>query len=1214
MMVSRVVSPLHTALPRPVKLLIEQETLEILPEFVHAFCKELEVHGFRPSFESWDTHVLAREDCWIVIDNGERPLLIDPTAVKFQKITTLMIKGSNVFWVSIQKQASATRNPRKALVTGLARSAHAENEHLNLVTMDVQQDLDKYSPSFLKDITTVFAQSIREPSKAGGPREREYIYRDDQMLIPRIMPDPRLNEWIARTVGKPEIRSDIYKQPQRSLRLHIDKMSADGAVEFVDDGSLQMDIGPLDVEVDVRAHGVSYAEAMVTLGHPKSSVISECAGFVTAIGSKVLGLCIGDRVCGWGGLPFASRIRVPSENVYPLPDSMSFNIGASIPVAFMTAYYSLVQLADLQRGQIVLVHAAMKDVGQAALLIAQHIGAITFASTANEMERTELTRLMNLPPTHVLSSQLRSFKNVTAELTHGHGWDLVLDCSSSEDIYDSWACVASLGALIKIKDLGTASKDRKRDVLLEKNATFISFNFACLWREQRHKTAKLLSKVMSMFEDKDFTPRHSVMSMSLSRISDAFKLARGKQLVGKIVLEADESTTVDTISLVRPKASLDREATYIIAGGLGDFGQRLCQLMIERGARHIWIMSRRILQPDQRQKIERKFHSMAADARFYYSACDIALESQVQEAVTKTLAMNIPPIKGVIQASMVLKVGFMTYHPSMLHILTILKDSTLGKMSLEDYQIPLQTKLHGTYHLSRAFESSPLDFFLVLSSVCGIIGYTGSANYAAGNAFEDAFARNYTDSKCHYMSLDIGLVHGADVNTQVIEQSLQRQGLTSIKPEELLAFFEYAMSTDSSIDCCKQAIIGFNEESLQQVTNTNSTPKSAMFCHVSQLTNDRVPISSGMTSKSLPKTNVGIEDPKEVIQILAFDIAQKVSGLVTLNDNRSILDLPMSDIGLDSLMAIELKNWINREYDAQVQVSDITDQESITTLAVKVASISTIVKQSHELPSIEQIDHPPANDLPMALAITERQATSTITRLPLQPLPALEDTLQLFLDTARSFCSDEEFESMSLAIKEFKPPDSLGHRLHDRLVEKSKDPRTENWLADLYVRRRYLRLRTPLVACQSYYGSHPLSETPHGQAERAAIISIAAFRFMQALHSGGLEPQYLFGQTMDPDSYQWLFNACREPHEGEDRIQKYPNSKYIVVFRYGYAFKVALEAQSQTVSLEALKVTFEKILAETPKAVSWVGILTADKRDRWAKVSASIADSNFKVS
>ena len=658
MMVTRAVGSKTPIVHRRATIIVENDTRVKVAPFIDDLCLELESLGFRSQFISWSSPDFQTEDNCIVLDDGQQPLLVNPSAVQFSRVSTLLQERVNVLWISLQNEASAARNPEKALVTGLARTAHAENEHLNLVTLDVQEALGNCQPGLPRTITTLLLQSINNVPETIVAREREYVYRDGQLLIPRLKPNTKLHDWIARTVGRPEIELDVYGRPDRPLRLYTGLPSPDGKILFIDDKLLQPELDPASVEIDVRAHGTKLADVLAASGHAKpESMMGECAGLVTAVGSASTGLSVGDRVCAWGGALYASRARVHRDNVRRLPDSTPFTLGASIPIAFMTAYYSLVELSDLQKGQTLLVHSAGVDIGEAAVLIARHIGAEIFTTVSTSTERGSLMKTMDLSPAQVLLRQGPSFKYNALELTHGHGFDVVLDCSHDEDLDDTWASVASLGTVIQISQPGTSSKDQKKIIPVDKNAAFIPFDLATLYRERPYKTATLLGKVFSMFEKGGLTPCHSITSFPLSRIGEALKMARGRQHSGKIVLEVEKDTKVDTINPNHPVAKLASNATYVIAGGLGDLGQRLCRLMVKRGARHIWVLSRRELAPLERWDIEAELQLIASDCKFYYTTCDISVESRVQEAISSGTALGLPPIRGIIQAGVVLRVG-----------------------------------------------------------------------------------------------------------------------------------------------------------------------------------------------------------------------------------------------------------------------------------------------------------------------------------------------------------------------------------------------------------------------------------------------------------------------------------------------------------------------------------------------------------------------------
>ena len=1199
MMVSRAVSADLDSQIRTINMVVEKEvTEEIWSDFANALQLELKEHSYSVNFITWDSDLSQKEVIYLVLDDGQQPLLVNPTPSRFERIATIVREGKNVFWISVQEDPLSTRNPEKGLVTGLARTAHAENDMLNLVTLDIQQASNGCHEELLRTVSRLLFRSFSTNSEPVSLREREYIYRDNHLLIPRVVPDTSLNNWISRATGKSKTGTEIFGQAHRPLKLILDWPGLDDHFVFGGDEMLQLPLKPSCIEIDVKACGVNQRDATIFSDKSKPLVmVGECAGMITAVGPGVTDFGIGDRVCAWGAAPYASRARIQSNNIYRLPDSMSFVTGASMPFAFMTAYHSLVRLAELQKGQTILILSAAGDIGQAALMIAQHVGAEILATVASNAQRKVLHEIFGLPWDQILFSDVSYFNSRVRIRTQGRGADVVLNCTTRNTPRQIWECLTSFGIFVQIGKRDVDQKGQVNTAVLDRNATWVSFDLMDLSHKYPHKTATLLSDVMSIFKRGDLIPKHSVTSMSIANVGDAFRKVLAKDQVGKLVLEVRGTPVVKTLGNDRPASRLDGNATYVLAGGLGDIGQRMCQLMVSRGARHIVVFSRRSLQPEKLQKTERALQSLAAGCKLYCKTCDISSESQVKEVASTFVAMGLPTVKGVVQAAMVLRVSSasLSIH---VHSLTIVQDRTLLNMTLEDFQVPLQTKLYGTRHLSQAFQSSALDFFIVLSSAASIVGTSGQANYGAGNNFQDALANN-TDSKIHYMSLNIGMVEGANVNNQMLERTLRRQGLIAIKPEELLAFLDYAMSSESSRDHCKQAIIGFDGQSLSQANIRNATSQTAMFSHIRRRPVEKK--NGTMAGMPFREAIFGIKDLVEVREMMTSAIARKVSSLVASNQEEVDLNSSMAKLGLDSLMTLELRSWIAKEFEVIVQVSEILDQQSIVGLAAKVASSSKLVPDVLKINPEHTQSH--EGDAPGPVTSVEVQASSPANMtLPRLPLPDLENTLQLYLKSRKHFLSSDEYGRMLKAIEEFLQEGGFGSKLQDRLLTLWKDPELEDWQSKIYADNIYLERRDPTHPFTTFCGAHLLTDVPHSQAERAAIISVAAFNFKQQIEAGTLEQDFMNEEPLDMSSLKWIFNAVREPCTGVDKMQKYPGNDYFVALRQGHVFKVLLKDGSEPASFLKLKATFDAILDSPEQDLLSVASLTAEERNAWAKV------------
>lgn len=535
-------------------------------------------------------------------------------------------------------------------------------------------------------------------------------------------------------------------------------------------------------------------------------------------------------------------------------------------------------------------------------------------------------------------------------------------------------------------------------------------------------------------------------------------------------------------------------------------------------------------------------------------------------------------------------------------------------MTFDDFQVPLQTKMSGTHHLSEAFKDSSLEFFIMLSSLSGIVGSRGQANYAAGNTFQDALAQYSTASEAHYIALNLGMIEETnayrDSMGQARVKNLSRQGWVPVKIVEVLALVDYAMSPQVRSHSCRQAAIGIDGKSIHEADNATPTMKSAMFTHVRGSYDGK-----GLSEKSSANATVkeGIIAAGSIIQIeqiIKSAIRQRLSKLTMLDPDSIDLEAPLLDYGLDSLTAAELKNWIHRDMEAPLQASELLDEPSINSLSTKVASRSKLISNdssgSPELKDIKKDERPQAANLDPAqkpLAIDESPQKTSF-GLPRLPLPNLKDTIDLYLKSASQFLSGKELERTSLAVRAFQ--EELGQKLQKRLLERYQDPQIDNWQHDLQVKAIYLKRRDPIHPYGTFYSSHHLTDPPHSQAERAAVISAAAYEFKQRLDTNKIEQDYLNGEPTCMQSFKWLFNTTRHPGIDIDRVCKYPGNNYLVALRRGHIFRIMLEEGGRGVSCLTLKRKFEAVLEHSMDNLPSVATLSADKRDNWAELQENL--------
>ena len=335
---------------------------------------------------------------------------------------------------------------------------------------------------------------------------------------------------------------------------------------------------------------------------------------------------------------------------------------------------------------------------------------------------------------------------------------------------------------------------------------------------------------------------------------------------------------------------------------------------------------------------------------------------------------------------------------------------------------------------------------------------------------------------------------------------------------------------------------------------------------------------------------------------MATAIVVHFSNVVAIDLDTISLDSPMRDFGLDSLIAIELKNWISRTLKAAVQTFEIVKAADLRELVTIVTRRSSLVRAYQPSGTRESIQCEGNRSELQEVSSSLILSTAPTDLMPL-PLPNLDDSLDLYYDSVRVFLSDDNDRITRSAIQEFQQHGGLGQTLQDRLSQREADLQTENWLSDLFNAPYWLKMRRPINPFQHFFGSHIEGRFQHGQAERAAVISAAAFRFKHYLQTAQLKPDHLNDQPLCMATLERIFNCSRQPHSSIDKMKRFPSLDYFVALRRGRFYKITLKHNPGSPSYSLLEETFHKILEKERDCAPSIATLTADDRNNWAKVN-----------
>ncbi|WP_243795604.1 type I polyketide synthase [Saccharopolyspora gloriosae] len=508
-----------------------------------------------------------------------------------------------------------------------------------------------------------------------------------------------------------------------------------------------------DVRVRIEAAGVNFRDVLNALGmYPGESgpFGSEAAGVVVETGPDATELRPGDRVMGmlFGG--FGPQGTIDERFLTLVPEGWSWETAASVPLVFLTAYHGLVDLAGVRPGEKVLVHAGAGGVGMAAIQLARHLGAEVFA-TASEGKQDTL-RSLGVAEDHIASSRDTGFEREFAAVAGGV--DVVLNALSGEFVDASLRLLPSGGRFIEM-----GKTDVRADV---PDVDYHSFDLGLVAPD---RIQRMLGELTELFAAEALRPL-PVRSWDVRRAPEAFRHMSLARHIGKIVLTMPRQW--------------DPDGTVLITGGTGGLGAELARHLVADGrTRHLLLASRR--GPDAPGAAELRAELTAHGAEVAIATCDVA----DREAARALLADLARPLTAVV------------------HTAGILDDGVVGSLTPERLDAVLRPKVDGAWNLHELTAELDLAAFAVYSSVSGVLGSAGQANYAAGNVFLDALARHRRSRGLPAVSLVWGAwEQGVGMTAGLDDRDLRRIGDNGMPPLPIargLALFDTAIGADEPL-------------------------------------------------------------------------------------------------------------------------------------------------------------------------------------------------------------------------------------------------------------------------------------------------------------------------------------------------------------------------------------------------------------------------------
>nr|APX43995.1 polyketide synthase [Pestalotiopsis microspora] len=870
----------------------------------------------------------------VFLDCGPQSLLdsIDSQS-SWNNLKRLVISCRHLLWVTAGGGNGHEANPSYGMLDGFSRTLRSENYLLHLVTLalDLGETMTQcFTDNQAGHLSAVVSEMV---SREQDDRyEQEYVEMNGLLHTRRLAEASRLKEQV-------ELRSMPYQmikaRSDGQICFAATTVGSQDSLQFAQTSSERGEKGENHdtVEIQVRAVSLQSRDKVHLLeAETKPDLGSYCSGTITHVGSNVSLYKIGDHVISSQHGSFRSHIRAQAQSIARLPSDWTFTDACQTIPPTVVAYHALVEAGRVKASDLVLIHAGANPIGKAALqlLLRSHMGCKgLYISVENEDEAATIMEDVCFPLENIVPRSWFGSDMQLALSEFANKFNIIFDLSQEKSAVS--VLVNFLRPNGHIIQLCHDPKSRLNPLFGSVKASnishsFIDINQAPSWEALKYATTspKICSSSWTTILKANSTDE---ISNRLRTLDDQASL----------VVNLDDQE-INLKKSRTPTFTARYDATYLISGGLGGLGREIARWLVSCGARYLILLSRSGPQTSEARELVDDLTDK--DVMVQAMSCDVSNAEALASVLDQCASKGFPPIKGCIQAAMVMK------------------ERVFTDLTLEDWKNATSPKVKGSWNLHSQLPQD-LDFFVLVSSSMGVLGTGALAGYNAGNTYQDALARLRVARGQHAISVNLGAIYDGGYLKEQTHQLLGPK-----KPERyvLMSTLEVMALMDW---CCtgatttirgdipnvqpfkSQAVVGISPPAhwkhIEDVPAVLEMPLWGHMHHLPALPANAeeeeaaVHSDNRNASASLEERLASAETLADCTNLTTEMLIHRVSTILGTPIERLDVQSAIHSYGIDSLSAIELRNWVLKAFKVDLPVFKIMSGATFEVVGIEIA-------------------------------------------------------------------------------------------------------------------------------------------------------------------------------------------------------------------------------------------------------------------------------------